>query len=179
MGDGDKRAIAQTALRTVKGLFGAAATGEARRGSELPRFMDGDPVSTFPPFVSRLVALAVKPLATGAPAACVTGMLIAWTTVPTKTIADELAASAVQAGLAVCVQVEGPIESHYVWEGVQEKTAEYRLMFKALASQGVALETWIHGHHPYVTPEWMVIKADHVAEKYLSWARARPNNLPL
>jgi periplasmic divalent cation tolerance protein len=111
--------------------------------------------------------------------ACVSHMLIAWTTVPTKALATQLAASAVKAGLAVCVQVEGPIESHYRWEGIQEKTEEYRLMFKVLPSQGGPLETWVHSHHPYQTPEWVVIKAEHVAEKYLSWAQAKPNNLPL
>ena len=52
-------------------------------------------------------------------------MLIAWTTVPTKVIADKLAASAVHAHLAVCVQVEGPVVSHYIWEGVEEKSEEY------------------------------------------------------
>ncbi len=106
-------------------------------------------------------------------------MLIAWTTVPTKAIANQLASEIVQARLAVCVQVEGPIESHYIWEGTQEKTEEYRLTFKALPSQIIPLETRVHAHHPYQTPEWVVVKAEHVAEKYLSWARTTPNNLTL
>jgi periplasmic divalent cation tolerance protein len=103
-------------------------------------------------------------------------MLIAWTTVPTKVIADTLATSAVHAGHAVCVQVEGPVTSHYIWEGTQEKTEEYRLTFKVLPGQLTALETWIHARHPYQIPEWVVVKADHVAEKYLSWARAVRSN---
>jgi periplasmic divalent cation tolerance protein len=98
-------------------------------------------------------------------------MLIAWTTVPTKVIADKLAQSAVAARVTACVQVEGPIISHYIWKGVAEKTEEYRLTFKALSSQMSVLETWIHARHPYQTPEWIVVKAEHVAEKYLSWAR--------
>lgn len=103
-------------------------------------------------------------------------MLIAWTTVPTKVIADTLAASAVHAYLAACVQVDGPIVSHYIWEGVQEKTEEYRLTFKLLPVHLAALETWIHARHPYQVPEWVVVKAEHVAEKYLSWARSGPNS---
>ena len=99
-------------------------------------------------------------------------MLIAWTTVPTKDIADDLAAAAVHARLAACVQVEGPITSHYLWEGAQDKTEEYRLMFKVLPEQITLLETWIHARHPYQVPEWVVVKAEHVAEKYLSWAHA-------
>lgn len=99
-------------------------------------------------------------------------MLIAWTTVPTKEIADELAAAAVQAHLAACVQVEGPLESHYRWQGVVEKAVEYRLMFKTLPEQCSRLEAWLHTRHPYETPEWIVMRTEHVAEKYLSWARA-------
>jgi periplasmic divalent cation tolerance protein len=99
-------------------------------------------------------------------------MLIAWTTVPTKVIADKLAASAVASKLAVCVQIEGPITSHYLWLAEKKKTEEYRLSFKFLTAQRIALESWIHARHPYQTPEWIVVKADHVAEKYLSWAQA-------
>ena len=98
-------------------------------------------------------------------------MFIAWTTLPTKDLANELAAAAVTARLAVCVQVEGPLQSHYLWAGAQEKTEEYRLTFKLLPERASALETWLHERHPYETPQWIVVKAEHVAEKYLSWAR--------
>ncbi|MET0263531.1 MAG: divalent cation tolerance protein CutA [Rariglobus sp.] len=98
-------------------------------------------------------------------------MLIAWTTVPTRALADELAAAAISAKLAACVQVEGPIASHYIWEGKAEKTEEYRLTFKVLPETAQALETWLHATHPFEIPEWIVVKAEHVAEKYLSWAR--------
>lgn len=106
-------------------------------------------------------------------------MLIAWTTVSDQATANELASSAVAAHLAACVQVEGPITSHYTWEGAQEKSSEYRLAFKLLEAQLPALETWLHARHPYQTPEWIVVRAEHVSEKYLSWARANPNNLTL
>lgn len=103
-------------------------------------------------------------------------MLIAWTTVPAKDAADTLAASAINARLAACVQVEGPITSHYCWEGVCEKSEEYRLTFKLLPTQLQALEAWLHERHPYETPQWVVVRAEHVSEKYLSWARANSNN---
>jgi periplasmic divalent cation tolerance protein len=110
------------------------------------------------------------------PDACAGAMLVAWTTVPNKIIAETLASSAIAERLAACVQIEGPILSYYTWEGVMEKTEEYRLTFKLLPEQLPPLETWVHGHHPYQTPEWIVVKATHVAEKYLSWAQARPNS---
>ena len=106
-------------------------------------------------------------------------MFVAWTTVPSADLAHQLAAKAVEARLAVCVQIEGPITSHYLWQGVQEKSAEHRLTFKVLPETLSALETWLRSQHPYEIPEWIVVKAEHVGEKYLSWARANPNNLTL
>ena len=106
-------------------------------------------------------------------------MFVAWTTVPAEDLAQQLAAGAIAARLAVCVQIEGPITSHYLWQGVQEKSVEYRLTFKVLADTLPALETWVLAQNPYEIPEWIAVKAEHVGEKYLSWARAIPNNMTL
>ena len=45
---------------------------------------------------------------------------------------------------------------------------------------------WGHGHgrallaaHPYETPEWLVVGAEHVGEKYLSWVEAKSHIPPL
>jgi periplasmic divalent cation tolerance protein len=98
-------------------------------------------------------------------------MFIAWTTVATLEDASRLAQEAVETHLAACVQVDGPVTSHYQWMGRMESAQEYRLMFKFLPEQAESLETWIGAHHPYDTPEWIVTRAEHVSEKYLSWAR--------
>ena len=102
-------------------------------------------------------------------------MRIAWTTLPDRESADQLAAEAVAAHLASCAQVEGPIASYYIWDGVQEKSEEFRVTFKGMPAQISSLEPWVHGRHPYQVPEWIVIKTEHVSEKYLSWARSRLN----
>lgn len=99
-------------------------------------------------------------------------MLIAWTTLPDAGSANTLASGAVEQGLAVCVQVEGPITSHYRWEGRLERATEHRLCFKLMPDQRRALETWVLARHPYETPEWVVVEAAGVGEKYLSWALA-------
>jgi periplasmic divalent cation tolerance protein len=99
-------------------------------------------------------------------------MLIAWTTLATRTDAEGLAADVVGRGLAACVQVEGPIASHYRWEGHNERTEEFRLCLKFLPAQLGELEKHVLANHPYSTPEWLVVRAEHVGEKYLSWAEA-------
>jgi periplasmic divalent cation tolerance protein len=98
-------------------------------------------------------------------------MYVAWTTAATLEEASRLARGAVEARLAACVQVEGPVTSHYWWQGRIESTPEYRLVFKFLREHADPLEAWVRAHHPYDTPEWIVVRAEHVSEKYLSWAR--------
>ena len=106
-------------------------------------------------------------------------MLIAWTTVATKAEADQLAQSVIEQRLAACVQVEGPLSSTYRWEGKVECAEEFRLCLKFLPNQSAALSAWVHAHHPYQAPEWIVVQAVEVGEKYLSWAGANPTNPPL
>ena len=106
-------------------------------------------------------------------------MFIAWTTLGNAADAEKLAAEVVARGLAICAQVEGPIVSHYVWQGRPERSEEYRLCLKCLPDKLAALESHVLAHHPYDTPEWIVVEAGKVGEKYLSWAKANANNQPL
>jgi periplasmic divalent cation tolerance protein len=106
-------------------------------------------------------------------------MLIAWTTVATRADAERLAGETIALGLAACVQIDGPVVSHYRWQGRVERTEEFRLCFKCLLAQLPALEKQVLATHPYDTPEWLVVRADRVGEKYLSWAEANSTTPPL
>jgi periplasmic divalent cation tolerance protein len=106
-------------------------------------------------------------------------VFIAWTTVASRSDADRLAADVITRNLAVCVQIDGPIVSHYRWHGQVERTEEFRLAFKVLPNHVVALEQHVLAHHPYDTPEWLVIEAERVGEKYLSWAETNSSTPPL
>jgi len=106
-------------------------------------------------------------------------MYVAWTTVAGRAEAEGLATAVVEQGLAACVQIEGPILSFYRWKGQWERSEEYRLSLKCGVDQLSALEGYILAHHPYETPEWIVVRADRVGEKYLSWLNADSTNPPL
>lgn len=106
-------------------------------------------------------------------------MKIVWTTVGSREAADRLANGVIAARLAACVQIDGPIRSVYRWQERIEVSEEFRLTFKCLAGALPALESFVLGHHPYDTPEWIVVNVDAVAEKYLSWARATSSPSPL
>lgn len=106
-------------------------------------------------------------------------MLMAWTTVGQRADADRIAADAIARNLAVCVQIDGPIVSHYRWRGRDERGEEFRLLFKFLESHAAALEERVLATHPYDVPEWIVFAALKVGEKYLSWATTNSSTPPL
>lgn len=106
-------------------------------------------------------------------------MFIAWTTVANRADADRLAATAIARNLAICVQIDGPITSHYRWQGQDERSEEFRLAFKCMPSHLAPLEEHVLATHPYETPEWVVVHAERVGEKYLSWAKANSSTPPL
>lgn len=99
-------------------------------------------------------------------------MLIATTTVASATDAEHLASACIEQNLAVCAQVDGPVHSHYVWQGRKTASQEWRITFKLLREQADGLTAYVHSVHPYETPQWILVAAERVGEKYLSWAKA-------
>jgi periplasmic divalent cation tolerance protein len=67
-------------------------------------------------------------------------LIVAITTLESREDADSLACSLVDLSLAACVQVEGPITSHYRWAGKVEHATEFRLMIKSTQSAWPALK---------------------------------------
>ena len=106
-------------------------------------------------------------------------MYIAWTTVATAADAEALAIAVIEQRLAACVQIDGPIVSYYRWKGQTERAEEFRLSIKCTINRLEELEREVLQRHPYETPEWMVVRANHVGEKYLSWATANSTTPPL
>ena len=76
-------------------------------------------------------------------------MYCAWTTLGTRGEAEKLAADVVALGLTVCIQVDGPIISHYLWQGRLERSEEFRLCVKCLPDKLADLEPYVLTHHPY------------------------------
>lgn len=106
-------------------------------------------------------------------------LLIGWTTVADRPTAERLAHGLIDAGLAVCVQIDGPITSVYRWQNKVETATEFRLCVKLLPAKADAIESWLNANHPYAIAEWVVVRAEIVAEKYLSWALTSFSNPPL
>ncbi len=104
-------------------------------------------------------------------------ILIGWTTVDSAAAAKKLAAGLVAARLAACAQVDGPVTSHYIWQGKQERTKEWRIWVKFPTPRAKEIEAWLKAHHPYSTPQWLAVEAAAVAGPYREWVVG--NTLPL
>lgn len=94
---------------------------------------------------------------------------IAVTTIGSANRANELAEGAVAQKLAVCAQVEGPIQSHYIWNGSLNCDKEYRVVFKTRMDCIPALETWVRRSHTYDLPQWLVWQVDYASCDYSNW----------
>lgn len=80
-------------------------------------------------------------------------------TVDSEAAAQQLAAGAVQARLAACAQVSGPIHSVFRWEGEVRTEREWRVEFKTAADRTAALVEHLQAAHSYDVPEIVVAEA--------------------
>ena len=91
------------------------------------------------------------------------------TTTDSEERAAEIASTVVERHLGACVQVEGPIQSTYRWEGRATTDSEWRVTIKTTASRYNELATWLLKHHSYDVPELLatVVKAGN--PEYIKW----------
>ena len=94
-----------------------------------------------------------------------------FTTVESKEDALELAHATIEARLAACVQVLGPITSVYRWHGEVEEISEFLCQIKVPADGLDRLVSFVRDRHPYETPELTAVPSSFVDDRYLLWAR--------
>ncbi len=91
------------------------------------------------------------------------------TTISSQADARRIADALVQQRLAGCVQIVGPIESLYRWEGKIETATEWQCWIKTRQSHYKAVEQAIHKLHLYEVPEILALPVLNGSEKYLKW----------
>ena len=91
------------------------------------------------------------------------------TTVESANDAEELAQALVDQSLAACVQIDGPITSHYRWAGQVETAHEFRLVIKTSDSAWLALKEKLVKLHPYDEPEIIMLPIADVTDGYRDW----------
>lgn len=90
-------------------------------------------------------------------------------TAPNLKIARTLAKATLSAKLVACANIIPKIESHYWWRGKVESGTETLLVFKTQKNRLKPLEKLILAHHPYDTPEFIVLPLMGGNRHYLDW----------
>jgi len=79
----------------------------------------------------------------------------------------------IKKNLAKCAQIDGPIESHFIWEGGKQVEMEWRVTLKFSYENKDTLEKELLANHPYDAPQWVVWEGE-AEEKYGSWVNSGP-----
>lgn len=91
------------------------------------------------------------------------------TTTDSRAEAMELARAVVEARLAACAQVAGPIASTYWWEDGLERAEEWLLLLKLPAELFDDLAGFLTERHSYDDPEIIALPIVAGSQSYLSW----------
>ena len=93
------------------------------------------------------------------------------TTTDSRAEAMELARAAVEARLAACGQVAGPVASTFWWNEELERAEEWFVFLKTTADRYAELAAFITERHSYDEPEILAVPIIAGAAPYLAWLR--------
>jgi periplasmic divalent cation tolerance protein len=93
------------------------------------------------------------------------------TTTDSRVEAMELSRAAVEARLAACAQVAGPVASMYWWDEGLERAEEWLVLLKLPADRYDELAAFITERHSYDEPEIIALPIVAGATSYLNWMR--------
>lgn len=98
------------------------------------------------------------------------------TTIASRAAARQISRALVERRLAACVQIIGPVQSIYHWQGKIETAREWVCLIKTTRSRFLEVASAIDALHSYDTPEITVMPIVAGSRRYLSWisASARP-----
>jgi periplasmic divalent cation tolerance protein len=91
------------------------------------------------------------------------------TTTASAEEARRIGGTLVEEHLAACVQIVGPIESIYRWQGEVEQASEWQCWIKTRRQQFEAVEAAICRLHSYEVPEILALPIVAGSEAYLRW----------
>lgn len=96
-------------------------------------------------------------------------LLVVLVTVASRDEGDRIARHLVDARLAACVNVVGPIRSLYRWQGAVRDDEEWQLLIKTRASLFDAVAASVAETHSYENPEILALPVAAVVRAYGEW----------
>ncbi|MBA4227662.1 MAG: divalent-cation tolerance protein CutA [Hyphomonas sp.] len=97
-------------------------------------------------------------------------LLLVRITCPSRRVAEDIADAALEARLAACANLEGPVTSSYRWKGVIEQSFEFILWLKAPEANWAKIDAMVQRLHPYDVPAIVAMPLTHVSSAYEAWA---------
>lgn len=95
--------------------------------------------------------------------------VVVLTTTDSAEAAATLARAIVEARLAACVQVGGPVRSVYRWDGGIQDDREWQLWIKTAYDRVDELTGFIRANHSYDVPEVLALPVLGGNPDYLAW----------
>ncbi|MBT5167138.1 MAG: divalent-cation tolerance protein CutA [Opitutales bacterium] len=142
----------------------------------MPPFGKWDPAFYLEAIARQAIIAAIpRPKQEKRPTTPTANLFVCWTTVESEDDARSIANALIDERIAACVQIDGPIESIYNWEGKRCSSTEYRLSIKVLEDQLEATRKRVQNLHSYDTPQWIEVEVAKVKEKYLIWVQEASN----
>jgi periplasmic divalent cation tolerance protein len=97
--------------------------------------------------------------------------LVVLTTTSDRALAEKIAAALIERHLAGCVQITGPVQSVYRWEGQLEHADEWLCLIKTMHERYAQVEAAIRELHTYQVPEIVALPITAGSAPYLDWLR--------
>lgn len=94
-------------------------------------------------------------------------------TVACRDEADSIAGQLLAESLAACVQIDGPIHSHFRWKGETHCSEEFRLTIKTSGDAWSRLKVRLAEIHSYDEPQIICTKIVDVTDDYRDWVLAQ------
>ncbi|MCS7048484.1 MAG: divalent-cation tolerance protein CutA [Verrucomicrobiae bacterium] len=98
-------------------------------------------------------------------------VLVGWVTCGSQREARRIAQALIEQRVAACVNIVSGIESHYRWEGRQERSREWLLMIKTTGTRMREVEKLVRKLHSYQVPEIIFVNMAGGSVDYLDWVR--------
>ena len=98
-----------------------------------------------------------------------TEAIVVLTNCPDDEVADRIARTLVEGGLAACVNRLAPASSIYRWQGAVERATETPLLIKTTRERYAEVEQAIRAMHPYELPEIVALPIGAGFAPYLRW----------
>jgi periplasmic divalent cation tolerance protein len=101
------------------------------------------------------------------------GVSVMYVTTSSKEEAEKIANILLDRNLVACVSIfSNPVESHYRWEGIIEKSTETLMMIKTATIKVDDTTKVIRENHSYSVPEVIALDVNAGNQDYIDWVKS-------